>query len=153
MAIRWSAERAATDPSGQSRFFNFESEGGGTDLDGLVSDVTTITQSWCEHATDYADMGMREDMYARSGPASFVFDTTRERIPTGSTHRYQIGTLSVAEIWEMLRNTTRMLIVRARQNGELAGSVFAAIDVTKGFPFTGDVENHQDDSPGYKDGN
>jgi putative transposase len=101
----------------------------------------------------HAYMGMREDMYARSGPASFSLDTTRERIPTGSTHRYQIEQLSVAEIREMLRDTTRMLIARARQNGELDGPVFAAIDVTKGFPFTGDVEDHEDDILGYKDGN
>ncbi|WP_232833851.1 transposase [Saliphagus sp. LR7] len=101
----------------------------------------------------HAYMGMREDMYARSGPASFSLDTTRERIPTGSTHRYQIGKLSVAEIREMLRDTTRMLIARASQNGELDGPVFAAIDVTKGFPFTGDPEDHEDDILGYKDGN
>jgi putative transposase len=100
----------------------------------------------------HAYMGMREDMYARSGPASFSLDTTRERIPTGSTHRYQIGKLSVAEIREMLRDTTRMLITRARQNGELDGPVFAAIDVTKGFPFTGDVDEYEDDILGYKDG-
>jgi putative transposase len=104
---------------------------------------------WEQHAY----MGMREDMYARSGPASFSLDTTRERIPTGSTHRYQIGKLSVEEIREMLRNTTRMLIARAHQNGELDGPVMAAIDVTKGFPFTGDVEDHEDDILGYKDSN
>jgi IS4 transposase len=104
---------------------------------------------WEQHAY----MGMREDMYARSGPASFSLDTTRERIPTGSTHRYQIGKLSVAEIRSMLRSTTQMLIARARQNGELDGSVMTAIDVTKGFPFTGDVEDHEDDILGYKDGN
>jgi putative transposase len=104
---------------------------------------------WEQHAY----MGMREDMYARSGPASFSLDTTRERIPTGSTHRYQIGKLSVEETREMLRNTTRMLIARARQNGELNGTVMAAIDVTKGFPFTGDVDDHENDILGYKDGN
>ena len=104
---------------------------------------------WEQHAY----MGMREDMYARSGPASFSLDTTRERIPTGSIHRYQIGKLSVEEIREMLRNTTRMLIARARQNGELDGTVMAAIDVTKGFPFTGDVDDHENDILGYKDGN
>lgn len=104
---------------------------------------------WEQHAY----MGMREDMYARSGPASFSLDTTRERIPTGSTHRYQIGKLSVAEIREMLRNTTRMIIARARQNGELTGKLWAAIDVTKGFPFTGDSEDHEDDILGHRDGN
>jgi putative transposase len=98
-------------------------------------------------------MGMREDMYAASGPASFFLDTTRERVPSGSTHRYQIGKLSVADIRSMLRNTTRMLIARARQHGELTGKLWAAIDVTKGFPFTGDVEDYEDDILGYKDGN
>ena len=104
---------------------------------------------WEQHAY----MGMCEDMYARSGPASFSLDTTRERIPTGSTQRYQIGKLSDAEIREMLRNTTRTLIARAWQNGELDGPVFAAIDVTKGFPFTVDVEDQEDDILGHRDGN
>ncbi|GAA0472576.1 transposase (plasmid) [Halococcus dombrowskii] len=103
---------------------------------------------WEQHAY----MGMREDMYARSGPASFSLDTTRERIPTGSTHRYQIGKLSVDNIRSMLRNTTRMLIARARQHGELTGKLWAAIDVTKGFPFTGDLEDHENDILGYKNG-
>lgn len=114
-------------------------------------------QNWQIHENafweQHAYMGMRKDMYARSGPASFSLDTARERIPTGSTHRYQIGKLSVAEIREMLRNTTRMLIARARQNGELDGPVMSAIDVTKDFPFTGDLEGHEDDILGYKDGN
>ena len=66
-------------------------------------------------------MGMREDMYAASGPASFYLDTTRESVPSGSTHRYQIGKLSISEIRSMLRDTTRMLIARARQHGELDG--------------------------------
>ncbi|WP_114578831.1 transposase [Saliphagus sp. LR7] len=104
---------------------------------------------WEQHAY----MGMREDMYARSGPASFSLDTTRERIPTGSTHRYQIGKHSVDDIRSMLHNTTRMLIARARQHGELTGKLWAAIDVTKGFPFTGDLEDHEDDILGHRDGN
>ncbi|UPM44879.1 transposase [Halocatena salina] len=98
-------------------------------------------------------MGMREDMYAQSGPASFVLDTTRERVPSGSTHRYQLGKLSVNDIRSMLRNTTRMLIARARQHGELTGKLWTAIDVTKGVPFTGDVDDDDDDILGYKDGN
>jgi putative transposase len=98
-------------------------------------------------------MGMREDMYARSGPASFFLDTTRERVPSGSTHRYQIGKLSASEIRSMLRTTTRQLITRARQHGELGAQLWTAIDVTKGAPFTGDVEAHDEDIRGYKDGN
>jgi putative transposase len=125
----------------------------------FVCDAFTLKRgpNWQIHENafweQHAYMGMREDMYARSGPASFFLDTTRERIPSGSTHRYQIGKLSVAEIREMLRNTTQMLIARARQHGELTGKLWAAIDVTKGFPFTGDVEEHEDDILGYKDGN
>ncbi len=101
-------------------------------------------QNWQIHQNafweQHAYMGMREDMYAASGPASFCLDTTHERVPSGSTHRYQIGKLSVGDIRSMLRNTTRMLIARARQHGELTDKLWAAIDVTKGFPFTRNVE-------------
>jgi putative transposase len=125
----------------------------------FVTDAFALSrgQNWQIHENafweQHAYMGMREDMYARSGPASFSLDTTRERIPTGSTHRYQIGKLSVADIRSMLRTTTRMIIARARQHGELTGKLWAAIDVTKGFPFTGETEDHEDDILGYKDGN
>lgn len=47
----------------------------------------------------------------------------------------------------MLRETTRALIARARHNSELVGSLWAAIDITKGNPFTGDREGHEN---GYK---
>jgi putative transposase len=104
---------------------------------------------WEQHAY----MGMREDMYAQGGPASFVLDTTRSRVPSGSTHRYQIGKLSVDDIRSMLRTTTRMLIARARQHGELTDKLWAAIDVTKGYPFTGDVDDDDDDILGHRDGN
>jgi putative transposase len=65
---------------------------------------------------------------------------------------HQIGKLSVVDIRKMLRNTTRMLIARARQHGELTGKLWAAIDVTKGFPFTGKIGDHEADILGYKDG-
>ncbi|MGN8215885.1 transposase [Halococcus salifodinae] len=124
----------------------------------FVTDAFALSrgQNWQIHENafweQHAYMGMREDMYARSGPASFSLDTTRERIPTGSTHRYQIGKLSVADIRSMLRTTTRMLIARACQHDELTGKLWAAIDVTKGFPFTGDADEHEDDILGYKNG-
>ena len=38
------------------RCFAVESNGTSDDFDELVSAVTTIAQSWCEHATDYADI-------------------------------------------------------------------------------------------------
>ena len=40
----------ATDHHGQIRFFEVDA------LDGFVADVTTIVQSQCERATDYADI-------------------------------------------------------------------------------------------------
>lgn len=46
-----------------------------------------------------------------------------------------------------------MLIARARQHGELTGKLWPAIDVTKGYPFTGDGDEHDNDIFGYKDGN
>jgi putative transposase len=50
-------------------------------------------------------------------------------------------------------SATPLLIARARQHGELTGKLWAAIDVTKGFPFTGDPEGHEDDILGYRDKN
>lgn len=44
------------DPPEQSRFFDYESDEAGYELDKFVADVTTIAQARCEHATDYADI-------------------------------------------------------------------------------------------------
>jgi putative transposase len=44
----------------------------------------------------------------------------------------------------MLRETTRMLIARARHNNELVGKLWVAIDITKGNPWTGQVERDDD---------
>jgi hypothetical protein len=43
-------------PSEPSRSFALEAEAHGDDLDDVVTAVTTIAQSWCESATDYADI-------------------------------------------------------------------------------------------------
>jgi putative transposase len=53
MAIRLFVEQTATD---QSRFFDGKSGEKSDALNGFVADVTTIVQSQCERATDYADI-------------------------------------------------------------------------------------------------
>jgi len=104
-------------------------------------------------------MGMRADMYAESGVDSFAGDTTRERTPKGSNHRWQIRKLDPDEIRAMVRKTTRKLIEQARRNSELVGKLWAAIDITKGYPWLGDIERDgegditEDYLLGYKDGN
>lgn len=103
---------------------------------------------WEQHAF----MGMRQDMYAEGGAQSFAVDTQRERTPTGSNHRIQLQRLDIEEMRSMLRETTRMLIARARHNSELSGKLTAAIDITKGNPFTGDRDGHKDVILGYKGG-
>ncbi|AGB39036.1 transposase [Natronococcus occultus] len=109
---------------------------------------------WEQHAY----MGMRENMYAQSGQHSFYIDTQRDRTPSASNHRYQIGKLTVEETRSMLHETTRMLIARARHNAELVGKLWAAIDITKGNPWTGKIERDGDNNItedwilGYKDG-
>jgi len=75
---------------------------------------------------------MRENMYAQSGQHSFYIDSQRDRTPSASNHRYQIGKLSTEETRSMLHETNRMLIARARHNAELVGNLVAAIDITKG---------------------
>lgn len=66
---------------------------------------------WEQHAY----MGMRENMYAQSGQHSFYIDSQRNRTPSASNHRYQIGKLTVEGTRSMLHENTRMLIARARK--------------------------------------
>jgi len=91
-------------------------------------------------------MGMREDMYAQSGQHSFSLASKREETPSASNHRYQIGKLSVEETQSMLHETTEELIKRARRDSELVGKLSAAIDITKGNPWTGKIERDADDN-------
>src|SRR5699024_7115121 len=49
---------SGTDYHGQTRFFEDELDGTDDALDGFVADVTTIVQSQCKRATDYADIEM-----------------------------------------------------------------------------------------------
>ncbi|MFU8869050.1 transposase [Natronococcus sp.] len=101
--------------------------------------------------------GMREEMYAQDGSDNFAADTSRDRVPSGSNHRHQVQKLGVDEVRSMLRETTRMLVARARRNSELSGDLWAAIDITKGNPWHGEVERDDDGSLeepyilGYKD--
>ena len=110
--------------------------------------------NWCTHENafweQHAYMGMRQEMYAQSGQYSFAIDTDRERTPSASNHRHQIQKLSVEETREMLQNTTRALIARARHNDELDRQVTVAIDITKSKPFTGDRDGYEDVILGYK---
>jgi len=85
-------------------------------------------------------MGMRQDMYAQSGQHSFSLASEREETPSASNHRYQIGKLSVEETRSMLHETTDELIKRARRDSELVGKLSAAIDITKGNPWTGKIK-------------
>jgi len=110
---------------------------------------------WEQHAF----MGIRKNMFAESGADSFYVDSTREKTPSGSTHRWQIRKLSIDEMRHQHRRTTKRLIERARRDGELVGKLWAAIDVTKGSPFTGEMDTDDEgtviepDILGHRDGN
>ncbi|WP_117595679.1 transposase [Haloprofundus halophilus] len=120
------------------------------------ADNTVVHENafWEQHAY----MGMRENMYAQSGQHSFYIDSQRDRTPSASNHRYQIGKLTAEETRSMLHETNRMLIAHARHNAELVGKLVAAIDITKGNPWTGKIERDEDGNItedwilGYKDG-
>ncbi|WP_254535320.1 transposase [Halomarina litorea] len=113
--------------------------------------------NWQIHENRYfeqhAYMGSREDMYAESGHKSFLAATDRrhERPPTGSSHRHQIGKLTIAGIRAMFQNTAREIVRLARYDSELVGKLWVAIDVTKGREFFGDIEGYEDEILGYKD--
>jgi IS4 transposase len=110
---------------------------------------------WEQHAF----MGVRKNMFAESGADSFYVDSTRDRTPSGSNHRWQIRKLSIDEMRRQHRRTTKRLIERARRDGELVGKLWAAIDVTKGAPFTGEMATDDDGNViepyilGRRDGN
>ena len=105
-------------------------------------------------------MGMRKDMFAESGVNSFLEDTTRPDadVPKASNHRWQIRKHSPEDVRRMVRSATRILIARARNNSELVGELEVAIDITKGFPWTGHVERDDEGDNvepyvmGYKNG-
>lgn len=109
---------------------------------------------WEQHAY----MGMRSDMYANGGAGSFAVDTTREKTPSGDSHRYQLKKLDVEDVRRMLRETTRAVTARARSKKQLKGEL-VSIDFTKGFEWTGQVLRDSDGSVkepwilGYKDKN
>jgi IS4 transposase len=110
---------------------------------------------WEQHAF----MGVRKNMFAESGADSFYVDSTRDRTPSGSNHRWQIRKLSIEEMRRQHRRTTKRLIERARRDGELVGKLWAAIDVTKDAPFTGEMDTDEDGNViepyilGHRDGN
>jgi putative transposase len=118
-------------------------------------DNATIPEgSWWEAHAYY---GMRQDMHANGGASSFRQDTTRDLIPSGDSHRYQLKKLSVEDVRRMLRETARAMVARARSRKQLDGEVMAAIDITKGHPWTGQVDRDSDGDLkepwilGYKD--
>lgn len=98
-------------------------------------------------------------MFAESGADSFYVDSTRDRTPSGSCHHWQIHKLTINEMRRQHRRTTKRLIERVRRDGELVGKLWAVIDVTKGAPFTGDMETDEEDNVvepyilGHRDGN
>ena len=118
------------------------------------ADNASIPESawWEQHAY----MGMRSDMYANAGARSFAEDTTREKTPSGDSHRYQLKDLDVEDVRRMLRETTRAVTARARSKKQLKGEL-VSIDFTKGYEWTGQVLRNSDGEVkepwilGYKD--
>ncbi|QFU84522.1 transposase [Natronorubrum aibiense] len=83
----------------------------------------------------HAFIGSREEMYAENGTWNFAAETTRDRVQTGSTHRYHLQKIGVEEAREMHRKTTQALIERARRDSELVDGVITSIDITKSNPY------------------
>ncbi|CQH61804.1 ISH7-type transposase HhuIRS4 [Halobacterium hubeiense] len=101
-------------------------------------------------------LGMRTDMHPNDGAQSFAEDTTRDRTPSGDSHRLQTTDLGVGRIRTMLRETSRTLVARAKSKDRMGRKQMAAIDITKGQPWSGHVErdhrgrNQEDWILGYK---
>jgi len=82
----------------------------------------------------HANIGTRNNTCAESGVDCFAADTTRDRVHTGSTHRYHIQKIGPGSAREMHRRATKALIERARRDSELTGQLIASIDITKSNP-------------------
>lgn len=80
-------------------------------------------------------IGTRKQSYAEKGTWNFAADTTRDRVQTGSTHRYHIQKIAPDDAREMHRNATEDLIERARRDSELTGKLMASVDITKSNPY------------------
>ncbi len=106
----------------------------------------------------HAYIGSRAESYAEKGTWNFAADTTRDRVQTGSTHRYHLQKITPDEAREMHRGTTKELVERARRDSELTGSLIASIDITKSNPYRETTELEFDEDGlankwllGYKD--
>jgi len=107
----------------------------------------------------HANIGTRAGVYAESGIDSFAVTSTRERVHTGSLHRYHIQKIAPTEAREMHHETTKELISKARRNSELTGKITVGIDITKSNPYRSDKEIEFDEEGnlshkwllGYKD--
>lgn len=84
--------------------------------------------------------GMRSDMHPNDGAQSFATDSTRTETPSGDSHRLQTKTLGVERIRTMLRDTSRTLVKQAKAKDKMGRKQMAAIDFTKGNPWSGHVE-------------
>ncbi|UPM44834.1 transposase [Halocatena salina] len=80
-------------------------------------------------------IGSREEMYAEDGTWNFAAETTRDRVQTGSTHRYHLQKIGPDAARQMHRDTTEALIERARRDSELVSGVLASIDITESNPY------------------
>lgn len=84
-------------------------------------------------------LGMRTDMHPNDGAQSFAEDTTRDRTPSGDSHRLQTKRLGIDRTRTMLRESARTLVARAKSRDQMGRKQMAAIDITKGNPWSGEV--------------
>jgi hypothetical protein len=82
---------------------------------------------------------MRTDMDLNDDAQSFAEDTTRRKTPPGDPHRLQTRTLGVKRIRTMLRKTVHTLIAWATSERKIHTKQMAAIDITKGNLWGGEV--------------
>lgn len=91
-----------------------------------------------------------DDVFPESALGNMVAKSDHDRVHYPSTHRKELKRFDIEEIRELHRSVTKDLIREARRKGELVGNLQVAIDVTKGHPWTGHVERHEDGSNAEK---
>jgi IS4 transposase len=112
----------------------------------------------CEiHENAYWDLqtylGLRENLAVNEDARSFVYESTRERMPLGHAHREHIRDLSISEIRGMYRQAVDRLFDSVAETQEFFRAGIVAIDITGDEPFTGNRSGHKDEIIGTKEQN
>ncbi|MFB6103418.1 MAG: transposase [Haloplanus sp.] len=91
-----------------------------------------------------SQMAVGEDLFPETGVGNLKVKGSHDRVHYPSTHRRELKKFSIDDIREMHHKVAKELVERARKDGELVGKIGVAVDITKGHPWTGEIERDEE---------